>query len=727
MRHLRSRRRLSPDQDVTLVGLLREPATHSHRKPFRRRVASVLAVTLALGTVVYGATPSGATVTTDTSTVDATGTSTRTLALQVTAPGRVVLSLDWVEATADLNVFVKGPDRVRVASSTSRTARPEQLEFEVTQTGTYKVTVKAQTGASEYSLTVDYPGITQPTKPTYLASLGGGPSGHAEFYASGIDIDPAGNIYVADTGDDQIQKYSSDGMRLWVTGDRGKAAPGRYDNPRDLAYLGGKVYVGDTGNKRVQVLDATSPANAEPVVWSQRFGTIMGISAGRDKAGQPVILVADAQDSKIWVLTPSGVLVRTIGNGYGTGEGQLADVRDAATDAQGNVYVADYTNDRISVFSATGMWSRHIGTRGTAPGQLKRPYGVDFDAAGDLYVSDGNDEIDKYSPSGLLLRTYGSRGTGVGQFQNIRRVAVDDGPNPRVCGADLWDYKIACFTQDGKPGMTIGPTAPAPGFFNEPYDVAVDGEVFVMDTTNQRVQRFDETTGAFVASFGERGFGDGNPGLNWARGLTPVGGPEGTLWVADTKNSRLTEFQRTGDPTGRALGSFGSLPGKLNWPFAIASYQGDLIVADSKNNRIMRWNPNNALPTWIATGFADPKDVVVQGETIYVADTLNKQIVKLSAVDGVRTAALGAGILHAVEGVAVEPDGDIWVSDTSYNRLVQLSATGELVQVFGGAGTDHGRFNWPAHLRVRPGPPGTPDRLYVADMWNDRIEIFSLD
>ena len=102
-------------------------------------------------------------------------------------------------------------------------------------------------------------GRTRPP-PTYLQTLGG--PGHAAIYASGVDVDASGNVYVADTGNDQIKKYDPAGKLLWNVGVRGLKTAGNFDNPRDVAYLNGKVYVADLGNKRVQVLDAATGAAA---------------------------------------------------------------------------------------------------------------------------------------------------------------------------------------------------------------------------------------------------------------------------------------------------------------------------------------------------------------------------------------------------------------------------------------------------------------------------------
>ena len=92
----------------------------------------------------------------------------------------------------------------------------------------------------------------------YAQTIGG--PGHASMYASGLDVDSSGNVYIADTGNDQVAAYSPTGKQLWRVGVRGTKQLGRFNNPRDVAYLNGKLYVDDTGWNRVQVLNASNGA-----------------------------------------------------------------------------------------------------------------------------------------------------------------------------------------------------------------------------------------------------------------------------------------------------------------------------------------------------------------------------------------------------------------------------------------------------------------------------------
>jgi tripartite motif-containing protein 71 len=699
------------------------------RNPLRLGIAWCLVVGLTSSLIIGAAGPASATTASFSGSIDANGTNWRAHTFEVTSPGHITAILDWADPVANLNMFLYNAAGTLVAS-TIGTAKPERIDHDATTTGTWKVGVKAKTGATTYDLQVDFPGFSSVVTPRYVATLGGGTAGHADMYPSGLDVDGSGNVYVADTGDDQIQKFSPSGALLWVKGTRGPKAPGRFENPRDTAFQAGKVYVADTGFSRVQVLDATD--GSVSAVWGTTFNSIMGISAGVDGSGNPVILVAESGHHTIRVYSPSGTLIRSVGSGPGNGPGQLNGVRDAATDADGTIYAADFANSRVVVFSPTGTPLDTWGVSGSGPQNLTRPYGVDLDPAGNVYVADSNNYIHKFTQSGGFLAAYGSPGDGAGQFRMLRRVALGPGPSPDVLGADLWTFKIEIFNQAGASIGRLGGNGPDNGFFNEPYGLAVDQQhLFVVDMVNQRVQRF--SSGApygFQLTWGSRGWGEGNPGFNWARDAT-IGSNGGSksLWVADTKNNRFTEFWPDGTPTGRSFGSLGSGVGQFDWPFAVTAIGSDIVVADTRNNRVQRWNPAGPGLDWTTGSVGGvsinaPKDVAVSAGDVYVVDTLNRRVVVLSGTTGAFVRQFGGSNMHQAEGIAIEPNGDVWVADTSWNRLLEFSPSGSLLQVYGALGSGNTTFNKPAHLEILE--TSTDVFLFVVDSWNDRVQVYDI-
>ena len=148
-------------------------------------------------------------------------------------------------------------------------------------------------------------------------------------------------------------------------------------------------------------------------------------------------------------------------------------------------------------------------------------------------------------------------------------------------------------------------------------------------------------------------------------------------------------------------------------------------MADSTNNRVLRIDPSSPMPTqptWTTTlANSNPQDVAVDGSNVLVTDTRNNRLVRLNASTGLQVGGfLGVGNLHSPEGVAVDANGNIWVGDRAYNRIVELSTAGTFVQTFGKLGSGPSQFNHPTHLAIQG------DLLYVADVWNDRIQVFDL-
>jgi DNA-binding beta-propeller fold protein YncE len=173
-------------------------------------------------------------------------------------------------------------------------------------------------------------------------------------------------------------------------GTRGPKQPGSFNNPRDVAYRNGRLYVADTGYNRVQVLNAKT--GAWIATWPHQFQSVIGIGAGPNGHGGTVILTADDDANTVAEWTTTGKLVAQIAAPLGKGNGQLDEPRDADTDSHGNIYVADFANDRMAKFGPGGKWLRNWGTKGAANGQFARPYGVAIDATDHVYVADSNNE-----------------------------------------------------------------------------------------------------------------------------------------------------------------------------------------------------------------------------------------------------------------------------------------------------------------------------------------------
>jgi DNA-binding beta-propeller fold protein YncE len=660
-----------------------------------------------------------------------------TTSFNVSSPGAISATIQWSTSSAVLTLALVDPTGAQVKLDAT-THNPKTLTFDATTTGTWKVRVKAKSGSSSFTGSVTYPGVS---KPSYAGQIGHGIGGHAEIYPSGLDVGPDGTVYVADTGNDQVKAYAPTGGVAWTFPSsfiRGSRTAGHFANPRDIAFFNGKLYVDDTGNNRVQVIDTTAtPMTA--TAWSFKFPSTLGISVGKDANGANIVLVSEDTANKIGVFDLNGTWKCDISVPASGSPSKTAQPRDAATNAAGNVYVAAYQQDRIVEFAPVkgstcptaivDQW----GTHGSGNDQLIRPYGVDLDTSGNVYVADSdNERIQEFSGSGTYIATYGANTTGGGNFKQLRRVAVMNG---KVYGADLWDFFIDQFNgAHAAPDMVFGDVPPDTGDFNEPSGITfgAGGKLFVADSVNQRMQIFAPgATGAdwtFSSTFGARGWGAGDlSGFNWPRDISFAPGT-GNVWVADTKNNRLLEFDANGTSTNHAV----SVGGSLTWPYAVDASTANLLVADTFANKVEALKPDGSGAAWSdatagGIAFKNPYDVTVDSGVAYIADAGNKRIVELSANTGAYITSFGAANLHSPQGVAVDPtSGSIWVADTSFNKLVEFTSTGQFIQTVGAAGTGNLQFNHPAHLDVHVDATGHA-YLYVTDVYNDRIQILDLN
>lgn len=283
-----------------------------------------------------------------------------------------------------------------------------------------------------------------PTK--FVQEWGGLGNGPGQFdNPSGIAVDGAGNVYVIDTNNDRLQKFSEGGAFLQQWGGSGTEG-GEFSAPIGVAVDStGFVYVLDRGNNRVQkytgagafVHEWGSAGNVEDLLLNPE-----GIAV--DVADR--VYVVDTGNRRIVKYTSGGAYLQEWGTEGGS-QGQFQAPRGIATDFSNNVYVADSGNDRVQKFTESGAFLDEWGSTGTAPGQFEVPSGLAVDAAGEVHVADsGNDRIQIFDGAGNPLAVWGSEGTGPGHFQAPVGVATAD--SGKVFVADAGNNRIQVFAPD---------------------------------------------------------------------------------------------------------------------------------------------------------------------------------------------------------------------------------------------------------------------------------------
>jgi DNA-binding beta-propeller fold protein YncE len=192
------------------------------------------------------------------------------------------------------------------------------------------------------------------------------------------------------------------------------------------------------------------------------------------------------------------------------GEDTVAGAFDAAAGVlvspSGEVFVADFYNDRVVVFREDGAFDRVIGTPGRVlPGRLHYPTDLDWiddelddSADGLLVVADAyNNRIQLFTPGGEAHARWGGifglglPGDGPGAFRVAIGIAVD--AMNRIYVADFENHRIQVFTSDGQLLSIFGSPGQGPGEFEHPTDLAIgpNGRIFVVDFGNDRIQVFE--------------------------------------------------------------------------------------------------------------------------------------------------------------------------------------------------------------------------------------------
>lgn len=258
-------------------------------------------------------------------------------------------------------------------------------------------------------------------------------------------------------------------------------------------------------------------------------------------------------------------------------------------------------------------------------------------------------------------------------------------------------------TATGAVAAVIGSAGAGLGQFNQPYGIAVhaaSGDLYVAERGNHRVQRVTNT-GGVVMSWGTQGAGPGQ--FNEPIGVAVDAA--GNVYVTDLGNARVQKFQVAqsgGAWTATSLadwGSPGSGTGQFNRPYGIAvDAAGNVWVADGINGRIQKFNSSGAFQSVVGGPGADPGQFIVA--TWVGFDAAGNLLVSSTNSDPTNGALPDAA--------------SQWVS--------RFTSGGAYVSRWGGAfGSGPGQFRLPFATVAGP-----DNRAYVADFYNNRIQVFDL-
>lgn len=468
----------------------------------------------------------------------------------------------------------------------------------------------------------------------------------------GMAVDDAGSVYLADASNNTIRKVTASGVVSTLAGvagicgsTDGTLATARFCQPRGLALdAAGSLYVTDNN----QLIRKISPAG----VVTTLAGTLgvaardgVGADAGFARLGSIAIdgsgIIYAIDYESIRKITPAGVVTTLAGTGVsGTGDGVGAEAKfnapgGIAADAAGNVFVADTLNNTIRKINSAGMVTTIAGHDMTAGafadgvGQAARfsnPLAIAVSNDGTLFVTDtGNYAIRNISPTGVVT-TFAGKVASPGAVDGAGAIAQFSEPTPRI-------NKFA-------------------DALSAVRGVAVDGagNIYVADTGNDLIRK-----------------------------ITP-----------DRIVTTLAGVARVSSSAPGSVDGIGSTA-RFNSPQGVAvDAAGNIFVADTGSNIIRKIDPSG-----IVTTFAGSNGVA-------------------GASDGLGTQAR----FRCPAGLAVDASGNIYVADTCNNTIRKITAAGAVSTLAGVVGPG-GSTNGPVSLALFTHPGSVAvDRLgnvYVAE------------
>jgi len=472
---------------------------------------------------------------------------------------------------------------------------------------------------------------------------------------SGVVLDAAGNLYIADTYNNVIRQVVG-GVINTVAGtgltgfggDGGPATAAQLTLPCCLAVVGATVYIGDQGNNRIRRLVAgnisTYSGSAATSGGDGGTATAAGLNApggiAADTAGN--LYIADTGNGIVRKVTlATGIISLDVPWGGDNGAATLAMLNQPgsiALDSVGNLYIADSRDHVVrKLTAATGMLSTYAGiptNRGyggdgglATQALLDTPQGVATDGGGNLYIAEcNNNVVRKVTPGGGISTVAGNNALGAG------------------------------FAGDGGTATTAQLDCPS--------SVALDaaGNLYIADTNNHVIRKVSGAIITTVAGNNVQGYG-GDGGAATAANLSLPGGVfvdgSGNLYIADTMNAVIRKVS-AGATISTVAGNFALGSGfsgdggpataaQLNLPqYALLGRDGNLYIADTINHVVRRVD--------MATGLI----------STYAGDAT------LGAGYGGDGGGPTAGQLSSPGGLAVDNSGRLYIADSRNNRIRQV-------------------------------------------------------
>ncbi len=540
----------------------------------------------------------------------------------------------------------------------------------------------------------------------------------------GVAVDPAtGDRWVADTKQSRLQIFPANCGQMTRVGAKGSAT-NQFYWPYSISIRATDrlAFVADTLNNRITVWDvATRTAIAAYTSGALKQPRSVTVVEGSDK-----ILVTDFGNNRIVELSYSRSAgfsaTRAIAPGLNGPEG-------AATDVNGNVWIADTGNNRVLVINPAGVVTDTITS--VAGKSLSKPAAVSV-AGGTMFVADtNNDRVLRYVISGDPPPTGGPSYEATlygGAFADMYPVdvatttthyyVVDPG-RYRVIGVNR-STKAIDYSVGGARGSGTDELAAARALATDP-----DGDVYVADTPNNRIVKYDSTL-KVIKTWGTKGTGNGQfsavYGVAAGPGIGAGGGSSEVIYTVDA--ARVQKF--TSD--GTWLATFGS---GLNQPRQIEVNQvnGDIYVVNARDHQVVVYGKDlkekrrfGSVGTGNGQFTGDPRGITVSndGAVVFVTDDGNRRVQAFSGTTGAFLYIIGGtGVFTDPRGLEVTSDHKLVVTDEWDYSLKEFDFTSTgatLIRTMFGSAAPKSGANSPRGLAL-----DSAGHIFASDWWNQRI------
>ena len=438
----------------------------------------------------------------------------------------------------------------------------------------------------------------------------------------GVAIDAAGNVYVADAGNNAIKMIPAGGGTTVNLGSG-------FNHPMGVALdAAGNVYVADSGNNAIKKIPA---GGGTPISLGSGFNEPFGVAV--DAAGN--VYVADTYNNAIKKIPAGAGAPVTLASGFNN-------PWDVIVDAKGNLYISDNGNNAVKELPAAG------GPPVILVSIIIEPRSIALDAAGNLYVTAG--VLSSSVVTEILAGGGGQLTIGSG-FNDSGGLAVDASGNVYVGDTDNNAVKEV-FAGNGSIVTLFAGFHAARGLA-----VDVSGNVYVADSGNNQIKKIP--------------FGGGDPVVLGSGFSGPFGvavDAAGNVYVADSGDNAIKKIRVGGGPPV-ILGS------GFNRPQGVAiDAAGNVYVADTYNSAIKKIPVGGGPPVTLGSGFPYPAGIAVDAAgNVYVAGGDNT--IKMIPAAGGSPIALGSGY-NMPGGVAVDAAGNVYIADTYEGALKKIPAGG---------------------------------------------------